>query len=76
MAIKAFFTGLTMAVLRAAGEFGATILFAGNLEGRTQTLTTAIYTLSQNNFDLAIALAVILMVLFLVPIVVIKFMVD
>ena len=46
---------------RALGEFGATITFAGNLEGRTQTLPLAVYQELQTNPDAAIMLSVLLL---------------
>jgi molybdate transport system permease protein len=46
---------------RSLGEFGATILFAGNLPGRTQTMPLAIYTALQTNINVALALAAILL---------------
>lgn len=46
--------GLILAFTRALGEFGATIMFAGNIPGRTQTMSTAIYAAVQaNDYDLA-----------------------
>lgn len=45
---------------RALGEFGATLLFAGNLPGRTQTLPLAIYEALERDIDEARALAVVL----------------
>jgi len=42
------------------GEFGATIIFAGNLPGRTQTMPLAIYIGFQLNLDVAIALSILL----------------
>ncbi len=39
--------GMTLAWARSLGEFGATITFAGNIEGQTRTLASAIYTASQ-----------------------------
>jgi molybdate transport system permease protein len=45
---------------RALGEFGATIIFAGNLPGRTQTMPLAIYLGFELNLDLALTLSVIL----------------
>jgi molybdate transport system permease protein len=42
------------------GEFGATILFAGNLEGVTQTMPLAIYLGFESNLGLAVALSVVL----------------
>lgn len=51
--------GLTWA--RALGEFGATILFAGNLQGETQTMPLAIFTELQTNLAGAIALSLVLL---------------
>ena len=46
--------GLVLAFTRALGEFGATIMFAGNIPGVTQTMSTAIYAAVQaNDYDLA-----------------------
>ena len=46
--------GLVLAFTRALGEFGATIMFAGNIPGHTQTMSTAIYAAVQaNDYDLA-----------------------
>jgi len=42
------------------GEFGATILFAGNLEGRTQTMPLAIYLGFERNIGVALALSALL----------------
>jgi molybdate transport system permease protein len=69
---KVLLTAVILCCLRAAGEFGATIMFAGNLVGKTQTLTTAIYTLSQQNIGEAVSLSVILIILFLIPMLFLK----
>lgn len=46
--------GLVLAFTRALGEFGATIMFAGNIPGTTQTMSTAVYAAVQaNDYDLA-----------------------
>lgn len=46
--------GLVLSFTRALGEFGATIMFAGNIPGVTQTMSTAIYAAVQaNDYDLA-----------------------
>jgi len=50
-----------MSWARALGEFGATILFAGNLQGVTQTMPLAIYIGFEANLDTAVTLSVILM---------------
>lgn len=52
--------GLVLTWARALGEFGATITFAGNLQGRTQTLPLAVYVALESDRDTAIALSVIM----------------
>jgi len=53
--------GLVMGWARALGEFGATIMFAGNVEGRTQTLPLVVYSEFQaGDLDASIAAAAIL----------------
>ncbi len=54
--------GLVLSGARALGEFGATITVAGNLQGRTQTMPTAIYVAFERDPDGAVALALILAV--------------
>ena len=44
------------------GEFGATLVFAGNLAGRTQTLPLATYSALEVDLELAMALASVLLV--------------
>lgn len=47
--------GFVLSFTRALGEFGATIMFAGNIPGKTQTMSTAIYAAVQaNDYDLAL----------------------
>jgi molybdate transport system permease protein len=53
-------SGAILTWTRALGEFGATILFAGNLEGVTQTMPMAIYLGFERNLGVALALAVVL----------------
>jgi molybdate transport system permease protein len=55
-------SGLLMTWARALGEFGATIMFAGNLQGQTQTMPLAIYVGLESNLDSALALSLILVV--------------
>jgi molybdate transport system permease protein len=52
--------GAILTWTRALGEFGATILFAGNLEGVTQTMPLAIYLGFERDLGVAIALSVML----------------
>ncbi len=61
-ALQALMSGALLCWARALGEFGATLLFAGNLVGRTQTMPLAIYVGLESNRDIAVALSVILMV--------------
>lgn len=63
LAASGLATGWVLAFARGVGEFGATIVFAGNVQGRTQTLTLAIYDQLEANFDVAIALGIMLVVL-------------
>jgi len=60
MARYGLISGGLMSWARALGEFGATILFAGNLIGRTQTMPLAIYLGFESNLDIALTLCVIL----------------
>ncbi len=53
--------GAVLAWARALGEFGATITFAGNFPGRTQTMPLAVYLALQENPDAAIALSLVLL---------------
>lgn len=59
-------SGAILTWTRALGEFGATILFAGNLEGVTQTMPMAIYLGFERNLGVALALAVVLIAVSLV----------
>ena len=61
MAVPSILGGLALAWARALGEFGATILFAGNLSGVTQTMPLAIYIGFEQDLSLAITLALILL---------------
>ncbi len=51
LAAKGITAGLLLAFARALGEFGATLMIAGNLPGRTQTLSVAIYEAVQAGDD-------------------------
>ncbi|MDD2472668.1 MULTISPECIES: ABC transporter permease [unclassified Methanoculleus] len=56
-------SGAILSFARALGEFGATIMFAGNFQGRTQTMPLAIYTTMQGDMNAAISLSIILVVI-------------
>ena len=59
--------GLVLSFTRALGEFGATIMFAGNIPGVTQTMSTAIYAAVQaSDYDLAFQWAIGLVIFSLV----------
>ena len=58
----AFAEGTVLAWARALGEFGATIVFAGSLEGRTRTLPLAVYAGLERDLDAALALSGVLTV--------------
>ena len=61
LAAPSLLGGLVMTWARALGEFGATIIFAGNFPGRTQTMPLAIYIGFEIDLDVAITLAAILL---------------
>ena len=52
--------GLLLTWARAFGEFGATITFAGNLQGRTQTLPLAVFVALEQDRDTAIAMSLVM----------------
>lgn len=54
LSLRALGVGLILAWARAIGEFGATILFAGNLQGRTQTMPLLVYGIFERDIDAAI----------------------
>jgi len=58
--------GAALCWARALGEFGATITFAGNLPGSTQTIPLAVYLALQSNPDAAITLSLVMLVVCLV----------
>lgn len=60
IAMNGLISGAIMAFARSLGEFGATIMFAGNFQGRTQTMPLAIYTAMQGDLDVSLCLAIIL----------------
>jgi molybdate transport system permease protein len=61
LAAPALIGGAVLSWARALGEFGATIMFAGNLAGVTQTLPLAVYVhLESGNVPLAVALSVVM----------------
>ncbi|MDX6718453.1 MAG: molybdate transport system permease protein [Solirubrobacteraceae bacterium] len=63
LAAAGLVAGWVLAFARGIGEFGATIVFAGNVRGHTQTLTLAVYEALDSNFDVALAIGILLVVL-------------
>jgi molybdate transport system permease protein len=61
--------GMALTWARALGEFGATITFAGNFPGRTQTLPLAIYLAFENDDPAAIVLSLLLLMVSMVVLV-------
>ena len=62
LAFPALMSGAVMAWARSLGEFGATIMFAGNLTGRTQTMPLAIYLAMESDLTTALVLATLLII--------------
>jgi molybdate transport system permease protein len=60
LAAPGLVAGGAMSWARSLGEFGATLLFAGNLTGRTQTLPLAVYTAMESDLRAAQALALVM----------------
>ncbi len=63
LALPSLLGGAILCWARATSEFGATLLFAGNLPGRTQTMALAIMTALESDFAAALALSVLLLAL-------------
>ena len=63
LAARPILSGIILAWTRALGEFGATIMFAGNLEGVSQTMPLAIYIGFERNSEIALALSIVLITL-------------
>lgn len=57
---RSLVSGSVMTWARALGEFGATILFAGNFQGKTQTMPLAIYVGFETDINIALTLSIIL----------------
>jgi molybdate transport system permease protein len=64
LALRGIAAGMALTFARAMGEFGATLMVAGNLPGRTQTLSVAVYSAVQAGEDrLALTLTLVISVL-------------
>jgi molybdate transport system permease protein len=64
--------GAALAWARALGEFGATITFAGNIQGRTQTMPLAVYLALESRPEGAIALSLVLLAVSIVVLVMLR----
>jgi molybdate transport system permease protein len=74
---QALTSGSALSWSRALGDFGATILFAGNFPGRTQTMPLAIYLGFESHLDVALTLSALLMLIsFLILFIVKRFALD
>ena len=62
LAARGLSAGAALSFARGIGEFGATIMFAGSLQGVTQTLSLAIYAQFDLDFDIALALGALLVI--------------
>jgi molybdate transport system permease protein len=60
LALPGITSGMALGWARAIGEFGATLLFAGNMIGRTQTMPLAIYAVLEADVQVATAIALVL----------------
>jgi molybdate transport system permease protein len=60
LALPGITSGMALCWARAIGEFGATLLFAGNYPGRTQTMPLAIYATLESDVQVATAIALVL----------------
>jgi molybdate transport system permease protein len=72
LALPSLAEGAIMTWARALGEFGATIIFAGNFPGKTQTMPLAIYMGFEIDFRIAITLALILLAVSFVVLIILK----
>jgi molybdate transport system permease protein len=72
LALPGLGAGSTLAFARGLGEFGATIMFAGSLPGRTQTAPLAIYDALDEDFGVALALGALLVVVSLALLLAVK----
>jgi molybdate transport system permease protein len=66
------FAGAALAWARALGEFGATITFAGNIQGRTQTIPLAVYLLLESQQGTAIVLSLLLLAISIIVLVLLR----
>ncbi|GAB5490715.1 MAG: ABC transporter permease [Phototrophicaceae bacterium] len=63
LSLRAISAGLVLSWARAMGEFGATILFAGSLQGRTQTMPLLVYAVFERDIDAAVWTGILLIII-------------
>jgi len=63
LAASGLVAGWVLAFARGIGEFGATIVFAGNVRGETSTLTLTIYEQLEASFDVALSIGILLVII-------------
>lgn len=73
---RAMLVGLILSWARALGEFGATILFAGNLQGRTQTMPLLVYGALERDIRLTFIAALLLLGIALVVFLLARWLTD
>lgn len=76
LAWTALVSGAVTSWARALGEFGATIIFAGNFPGRTQTMPLAIYLGFEMDLELALTLSLILIVFASLSLFIVKYLLQ
>lgn len=72
LASLSIMSGCVMTWARALGEFGATIIFAGNFPGRTQTMPLAIYIGFEINLNVALTLAIVMICFSFLTLIIVK----
>ena len=72
MIAPSLIAGLVLTWARAFGEFGATITFAGNLQGRTQTLPLAVFVAMEGDRDTAVVLSLMMVIVSLAVLVALR----
>lgn len=73
LAAPSLLAGTVMAWARALSEFGATMMFAGNFPGRTQTLSLAVMTAMESDLDAAVGVSTLSLILALAALAVARF---
>ncbi len=72
LSLPSLVSGMIMSWARALGEFGATLVFAGNMPGRTQTLSLAVYTAMETDFPAAMVMSALLVIVSFVVLMAVK----